>query len=99
MTDNVARGVVEPQDAANLYWMAIANGDGVGLFYPTVCRHGEIPEMRGLLEAGLCTYQAPALPVGNRWRMDRRAGYWLTDKGRAELSRLNPKEQPDAEAK
>lgn len=61
-------------ERTELYWMARANDRGIGLYRPTVLKYGWLPEMDGLVAAGLAVKDY------------HHCGYWITDKGRAALS-------------
>jgi hypothetical protein len=62
-------------ERADLRWMMVCNKDGVGLFFPTVRKHGPLPELANLVALGLCT-------VTTESDDNLRFGYWITDAGR-----------------
>lgn len=68
---------ISEQDRGELQWAERVNKEGIGLYGPTVIRHGPVRELKGLEESGLLKLQ-----YGERVK----TGYWITQAGRAALA-------------
>lgn len=66
-------------DISALKWMIATNREGIGLFYPTVRRHGPLEELSGLIDAGLTILRRDGAP--------KEKGYWITPAGRQALEK------------
>lgn len=66
-------GRLSESELSSLRWMARVNPDGIGLFGPTLMKHGPVEECESLVRRSLAKV---------RHERGDRGGYWITAEGR-----------------